>query len=247
MAAKDYFSNQAKAYATFRPVYPAELYDFILSYVRNRNTAWDCATGNGQVAQVLCKHFQKVEATDISEQQIKNAYQADNITYSIAKAEKTTFPDNYFDLITVGQALHWINTDEFYNEVRRTATKDALLAVFGYSLLTFNSPLDDLVKEFYHDIVGPYWDEARRLVEEHYKRIPFPFRQIASPLFHIEVNWKSEHFTGYLTSWSATQAYIKQKGEDPVKAFENRLQKHWGKDETKAAVFPLFLKLGFVK
>lgn len=45
---KDLFSNQAEGYAKYRPVYPKELFDHILQYVIEKNTAWDCATGNGQ-------------------------------------------------------------------------------------------------------------------------------------------------------------------------------------------------------
>src|SRR5829696_3739013 len=103
MATKDYFSDQSKTYATFRPTYPNDLYDFVFRRVKNKSTAWDCATGNGQVAQILRHHFKTVEATDLSEQQIANAFHAPNINYSVSKAEKSSFPDNNFDLITVGQ------------------------------------------------------------------------------------------------------------------------------------------------
>ncbi len=67
--AKDLFSDQAKRYAKFRPSYPQELFDYIISFVTEQNTAWDCATGNGQSASVLSNYFEKVEATDISEAQ----------------------------------------------------------------------------------------------------------------------------------------------------------------------------------
>jgi methylase of polypeptide subunit release factors len=41
------------------------LYDFILSFVNKRGTAWDCATGNGQVASALARYFDQVDATDL--------------------------------------------------------------------------------------------------------------------------------------------------------------------------------------
>lgn len=244
MAAKDYFSGHARAYAAFRPVYPEELYAFIFNHLKNRSLAWDCATGNGQVAQYLCKHFKKVYATDISQQQLDNAWHAENIEYSLNKAEDTNFPDNHFDLITIAQALHWIDTASFYKEAVRTSTADALLAVWGYSLPGVDPKIDQLILEFYRDMVGPYWDAARRHVDEHYNSIPFPFEQIPAPEFHIKVSWTLEQFGGYVTSWSATQKYIIEKGIDPVIDFKHQLQRHWPKDETKAASFPLFLKLG---
>src|SRR5262245_31166204 len=100
---KDNFSKQANAYAKYRPSYPQELYDFILSKVERRETVWDCGTGNGQTAKELAKYFKKVFATDISEKQIQNAHIAENIFYSVQSAEQTNFPENSFDLVTVSQ------------------------------------------------------------------------------------------------------------------------------------------------
>src|SRR3954470_6311391 len=111
MGTKDYFSNHAKIYAAFRPTYPEELYSFIFQHLEQRTTAWDCATGNGQVASYLAKHFDQVYATDISQQQLDNAILLPNISYTVSAAEKTSFPDQFFDLVTVGQALHWFNAD----------------------------------------------------------------------------------------------------------------------------------------
>jgi len=104
---KDRFSKQATAYAAFRPTYPNELYRFILSQVKEKNAAWDCATGNGQVARDLSPHFEEVQATDSSANQIENAFALPNIHYSVSTAEKTFFPESTFDLVTVGQAIHW--------------------------------------------------------------------------------------------------------------------------------------------
>ena len=57
---KDNFSIQAKYYAKYRPLYPQELYDFILSFVPGKKLAWDCGTGNGQTANVLAQYFDNV-------------------------------------------------------------------------------------------------------------------------------------------------------------------------------------------
>jgi hypothetical protein len=246
MATKDYFSDQSKAYATFRPTYPKELYEFIFSHLKNKGVAWDCATGNGQVAHYLSDYFQKIYATDISQKQIDNAFLKDNIVYSVCKAEQTSFADQQFDLITVAQALHWIDTSAFYKEVIRTSKPDALLAVWGYALLSVNERIDPLFLDFYHNTVGPFWDAARKLVEEQYRGISFPFEEIPSPLFALRVEWTLPQFAGYLSSWSATQNYVKTKGEDPVPLFIESVKKHWKEDEVKTVTFPLFLRLGKV-
>jgi hypothetical protein len=64
--AKDLFSKQSDLYARYRPTYPKELYDYILSFVKEKNTVWDCATGNGQAQLfwliILKKLLQQISA-----------------------------------------------------------------------------------------------------------------------------------------------------------------------------------------
>ena len=239
---KDYFSTQSKAYAAFRPTYPNELYEFIFRQVINKNNAWDCATGNGQVAHKLARHFRNVEATDISAKQLEQAVKKNNIRYAIAPAEKTVFPDHQFDLITVAQALHWFDREAFYKEVRRVGKPGGILAVWGYSMLAIEPHIDSLILGFYNDIVGPYWDSARRLVEDEYRSIEFPFEPIASPPFSIKVEWTLEQLRGYLSSWSATQKFIEERGADPVETFMKGVQSLWSEGKKNVA-FPIFSKI----
>jgi ubiquinone/menaquinone biosynthesis C-methylase UbiE len=246
MATKDLFSSQSKAYAAFRPTYPRALYEFILRRVKHRDTAWDCATGNGQVARDLSKHFKKVFATDISKQQLDEAFQASNINYSVSEAEQTPFDDHCFDLITVGQALHWIDTDKFYREAKRVGKKGATIAIWGYSLLTVNTEIDKLFNDFYFNKVGKYWDAARKLVESEYATIDFPFAEKEEAKFQIKTTWTFEQFAGYLTSWSATQKFIKTEGHTPVPDFMDSIRVLWPDTELKEIQFPVFLKTGTI-
>jgi SAM-dependent methyltransferase len=241
---KDYFSGHSKLYAAFRPTYPDELYSFLFRHVKHFDSAWDCATGNGQVAHVLAKKFKQVQATDISQQQLDQAVQAENIFYSAQSAEKTNFQDEQFDLITVGQAMHWFDTEKFYAEVKRVAKKDAVLAVWGYAICSVNTEIDKHFNHFYNHVVGPYWDSARKLVEEEYKSVPFPFAQIETPKFFIKTEWTLEEFTGYLRTWSATQKFIKDKNYNPVPEIAELLKPLW--NEKEVVSFPVFMKLGRV-
>lgn len=247
MKHKDYFSDHSKLYAAFRPAYPDSLYQFILKQVSGLEAAWDCATGNGQVAGELAKHFKQVYATDISAKQLEHASRAVNIFYSVQPAETTGFHDNQFDLITVAQALHWFNVEAFYREVVRVSKKNALLAVWGYGLCKVDHAIDELFTDFYHHVVGSYWDKARKLVENEYRDISFPFPIIGTPKFFIEVNWSLKNFLGYVTTWSATQKYIREHGHNPVEDLSGKLTHLWQPDETRKVIFPIFMKLGRVK
>ncbi len=243
---KDLFSGHAEQYASFRPTYPKALYDFILAYVKDRNTAWDCACGNGQVARDLVPYFKRIEATDLSAKQIENAIPSSSVTYSVSRAEQTSFPDSTFDLITVGQALHWFDTSAFYKEVYRVAKPDSVIAVWGYGLLGVEPSIDYKLQHFYKEVIGPYWDNERKFVDEAYATLPFPFIEITAPSFTITVEWSKAQLYGYIATWTAVVKYIKEHHINPVDAFINDIYPLWG-DEIKTITFPVFLRLGSIK
>lgn len=243
---KDNFSVQADAYAQFRPHYPVELLAEILSHVEKRDTALDLATGNGQVASMLSNYFESVYASDISNEQIAHAIQGPNVVYEVEAAEATSFSDSQFDLITVAQAIHWFDFDRFYHEVCRILKPEGTFAVLGYGLFETDPETDLILKEFYYDIVGPYWDSERRYIDEMYQTIPFPFEEIAVPKFENRLVWDFEQLVGYLETWSATRHYIKANGDSPIDLIRERLRKSW-ENSTKEVVFPLILRIGRLK
>jgi Methyltransferase domain len=241
---KDRFSAHANQYAQFRPAYPPELYEFIYRHVLDFEAAWDCGTGNGQAARDLSKKFKKVFATDISAKQLENAYQAGNIFYSIAN-EKSSFADNSFDLITVAQAAHWFNMEEFSKEAKRVAKPNSVIALWGYGLLTINPEIDGLLNYFYTQVVGAYWDKERRHIDEQYKNLYFPFEEIQSPAFTLSISWTLAELIGYVSTWSAVQKYISVNNQNPIENWKSEIENFW-KEPTQAVRFPLFLRLGRV-
>ena len=245
---KDNFSRQSNDYAKYRPTYPSDLLEYLYTLVPDYNTAWDCATGNGQIAAFLADKFQTVFATDISQNQLDNALYKDNIFYSCSPAEHTEMNDNSLNLITVGQAIHWFNFDLFYQEVNRTLKKEAgVLAVIGYGLNTVNEEVDAVTKWFYKDIVGQYWDKERHYIEEEYKTIPFPFKELYAPSFNSLFQWTLTEYLGYLSTWSAVQHFLKATGEDPVKSVADKLSTIWPENEKRTVCFPILLRVGKIQ
>jgi Methylase involved in ubiquinone/menaquinone biosynthesis len=243
---KDNFSNRSDKYQKFRPGYPQGLYDFLLSVVTQKGVAWDCGTGNGQVAQELAKYFNKVYATDISKTQIEHAVQRDNIFYSVEPAEKTSFLSNTFDLVTVAQAIHWFNFELFYTEVERTIKPGGIIAVIGYGLFNSDQRTDEIINMFYREIIGSYWDSERRYIDENYETIPFPFAELTAPKFENIFKWTFDQLIGYLETWSAVQHYIKKNNSNPLDLVYNHLKNAWGDQEFKQIRFPILLRVGMV-
>lgn len=242
---KDHFSGQAQEYATYRPHYPEALFAFLASAVDAHDLAWDCATGNGQAALGLVPYFEHIIATDPSDNQLANARKHAKISYRVASAENTDIETGSVDLITVAQALHWFDIDKFYDEVRRVLKPDGLLAVWGYNLLQCNPQIDALLDTFYTELVGPYWPPERAHVEENYRSIFFPFREVPVPAFFMETRWDVDELLGYLATWSATQRFIKARGSDPIDLIEDELRRLWGEPGTLRKIkWPLFLRAG---
>ncbi|MBL7934329.1 MAG: class I SAM-dependent methyltransferase [Bacteroidia bacterium] len=243
---KDNFSGNSNLYAAYRPTYPDALFEFLYSKLSKIDSAWDVGTGNGQVARVLSEKFDSVFATDISNDQLSNAFKADNIFYSCQAAEHTSFESHCFDLITVAQAIHWFDFDKFYSEVRRTAKPGALIAVLGYGQHFVETEIDAIMDIFYNKTLRPYWDAERRYVDEHYATIPFPFKELNVPEFSLRLQWSFDQYIGYLSTWSALKHYKKQKGEDPLLEYSKNLKTYWKMDEIKTVQFPVLFRLGEV-
>ena len=243
---KDNFSVQSKAYAQFRPKFPDALYDFILSHVKGSDLAWDAATGNGQTAVKLATHFKQVIATDISENQLNHATKFANIIYKKEPAETSSLQDQSVDLITVSQAIHWFHFEKFYEEVKRVAKPQAIIAAFSYSMLNVaDAPVNKIVQEFY-DSTYEYWDAERRYIDEKYQTIPFPFEEINAPVFSIEYEWTMEQLLGYIGTWSAAQHYYKKTGKDLVdEHFLSLLKGVWQQEKYKVK-FPCHMRIGKV-
>ena len=136
MAFPDHFSTQSRDYARYRPVYPAQLYDYLASLTLHLDRAWDTGTGNGQAATGLARHYRSVIASDPSERQIALATPHDHVTYHVATAEHSALEDQSIDLIAVAQAVHWFDLDRFHAEVKRALKPAGLLAVWCYNLTT---------------------------------------------------------------------------------------------------------------
>lgn len=246
--AKDLFSKQAALYAKYRPSYPAALIDYVLSFVDRKQTAWDCATGNGQAALLYADRFEKVFATDISEKQIAQATAHPKISYSISEAERTLFDDNAFDLITISQAYHWFQFDVFFTEATRVGKNGCIVAAWGYKLaVCADENINELVKYFYTDVIGKYWDAERKYVDAQYETIPFAFKKLPSGEFRTDVEWDVEELLGYFSTWSSVQHFIKENGNNPVEAFADKIRSAWDNKRNKSFYFPLFLLIGKIE
>jgi SAM-dependent methyltransferase len=242
----DHFSRLAPGYAECRPGYPDALFDYLEQSVERHELAWDCAAGSGQASVPLARTFGRVVATDASAAMLALAPRHPKIEYRVAPAESSGLKNATVDLITVAQALHWLNLGPFYAEVERVLAPGGVVAVWTYGTQHLDhAAMDELLGHFYREVVGPYWAPERCHVESGYKTLPFPFAEITVPSFDMQAQWTLDQFLGYLRTWSATQRYRDRLGQDPVKQLGSELARHWGEPEVPRRVsWPLSLRVG---
>jgi SAM-dependent methyltransferase len=211
----------------------------------SRALAWDCATGTGQAAVPLAEWFDHIVATDASAAQIANAEAHPRVAYRVAPAENSGLPTQSASLVTVAQALHWLNLPTFYAEARRVLLPGGLIAVWTYGEPRVQGGADDVVAEFYHNVVGPYWPPERRWVEEGYRTLDFPFDQVPIAAPPMTVSWTLPQLLGYIGTWSAVTRYTDAIGHDPLPSLRERLLACWGPpSQSRLVQWPLTILAG---
>jgi SAM-dependent methyltransferase len=243
----DFFSLQAPEYARYRPRYPAALFDFLAELAPRRGRAWDAATGNGQAAVDLAERFDHVDASDISAEQLAHAAPHPRVSYARMAAERTAFADGFFDLATVATALHWLEQEAYFAEVRRVLAPDGVVAVWGYYETLVTPAVDAVLRHYADEVLALDWPPHIDIARDHYRSLPFPFAELPTPQFEIVSNWTLAEMLGYLHTWSPRQRYMARTQADPIDRVVADLAAAWGPAGTTHDVrWPLFLRVGRV-
>lgn len=223
------FSQSSGQYAKHRPRYPEELFAYLNEICTGHDLAWDCATGTGQAAVSLSNYFKKVEATDISKEQIKNAIGNPKVSYSVSPAEQTSFGSESFDVVTVATAIHWFDQQKFFEEVNRVLKPAGVFAIWAYGFFEIEPEIDKIIFEELLKPIDIFWAEGNRQVMNGYKDLVMPFVEIhTNPSFNIHLEWDRNQLLAYLGTWSAVKRYLAEVGTNPLERLEEKLNSVWG-------------------
>lgn len=245
MSFRNYFSNHARLYASARPRYPEELFQFVASVAPARERVWDCATGNGQAAIGIARYFTAVEATDASEDQIANAMAAPNIAYSVRSAEESGFPDAYFDAVCVASAIHWFDFERFFPEVKRVLRPRGVIVAWGYDHLRVTPEFDVELDRLIGRVIARHWPPRKKLLHDGYRDVPFPFERIETPPIEMHADWSFDQLMAFIRSWSGVQRCIAAEGGEFFAAASDMLRHLWGEPaRTRRCGMDLYILAG---
>lgn len=185
-------------------------------------------------------------ATDASPEQIARAEPHPRIEYRVARADSSGLREKSVDLVTIAQALHWLDPETFFSEAKRVLAPGGAIAVWAYSDPVLDKPvLHQILHEFNRGTIEAYWLPERNLVLEGYASIQFPFDELPTPKFILSRECTLSDLMGYVRTWSATARYVADKGSAAVNQLESDLAQHWGDPSRRRRVdAPLFLRAG---
>lgn len=133
------FTGLAATYAKFRPGYPPELFHYLFTEVgiAPGKTIADIGAGTGIFSKFLAKEGCHVICVEPNPEMLALA-KKELATYPLcrfvaAAAEHTTLAESSTDFVTVAQAFHWFNRENFRLECQR------ILKLGGKAVLVWNS------------------------------------------------------------------------------------------------------------
>lgn len=132
------YSTAAQRYARARPYYHPVVIDRIRETIPVEwpiGRAADVACGTGQSSVALKSLAQEIIGVDSSSEMLAEAPMGSGIRFIKAPAEDLPFPNDYFDIITVSSAFHWLNGDQFLMEARRVLRKPGWVVVYDNAFM----------------------------------------------------------------------------------------------------------------
>lgn len=147
------FSNRVENYVRYRPSYPAEIVPFLESRLglKKEHRIVDVGSGTGLFAEILLKQGYNVIGIEPNEEMRaagdKRLSIYSGFTSRRHRAEQTGLRHESVDLITVAQALHWMDLEKTKKEFER------ILKPGGHIVLAWNLKMkNSAFLESYHKL-----------------------------------------------------------------------------------------------
>ncbi|MFX3635950.1 MAG: class I SAM-dependent methyltransferase [Candidatus Pristimantibacillus sp.] len=193
MGTTDKFTGKASIYSVFRPNYPLEYIQYLVEFnhLTSAHTVADIGAGTGILTRQLLEQQLKVIAIEpnsdmraIAEQTL-NHYE--RFTSLSGAAEHTSLPNHNVDLITVAQAFHWFDKDQFRVECQRILKPDAYVALVWNSRVASSDLImenAEICKEYcpsFHGFSGGI-DETPEIYQLFFRNGNYDYNEFKNPI-----------------------------------------------------------------
>ena len=216
------FSEKSDDYAKYRPGYPIETLEKIVSSLDHFDQilAADVGAGTGISSRLLAEHGAKVLAIEPNRAMREAADFHPEITFVDGNAEDTTLENKSVNLVTSFQAFHWFDFKKSLREFNRILQPNGTLAlVWSYwdeedpFTLDYMNLISDATRHNPHS-VSPYDGFPHGLIKKIRIKILWKFRQL--PYFtnverHRYHYSQSLNFEALIGS-ARSQSYILHQG-----------------------------------
>lgn len=143
------FGSIAEAYERFRPGYPVELFDLVVSYAgRPIETGLEFGAGTGKATRLFAEHGVAVTATEPDASmlaELRNHVPPD-VTAVQAAFEEMQLGSTY-DLVYVAAALHWTNPAGRWERIAALLEPGGVFASFGGPIQLADAAVQQAVDE----------------------------------------------------------------------------------------------------
>lgn len=135
MKYNDLFDTKSKFYSKYRPKYSNEFIQHLCTHYFSNKTqiVVDVGCGTGILTKQILDCGLSVVGIEPNEEMLNEAIcylkEYDNFTAINTTAENTTLPDNFADMIVVGQAFHWFDLELFKKESKRILTQQGIVVL----------------------------------------------------------------------------------------------------------------------
>lgn len=208
------FGHAAEEFERYRPDYPPELFEHILAAVpaERRERAVDLGAGTGKSTRALLPHFREVIAVEPDPgMAAKLKEEAPEVIIHNVTAEDFPWSASTVDLITVGNALHWMDLQRVFSNVHFWLRSGGIFAVYDRPLPKTTPAIDAIVFGEMRGSWKPYRDQRLKYDKDWEAKVRAApgFQIIESTKFCYTVPMSASDFTGFWRSTSYGSAYAR--------------------------------------
>ena len=221
------FGAIAEAYERFRPGYPEELFDLVMTYAgRPLRTALEIGAGTGKATRLFAGHGVAVTATDPDAAMLTELRGA---VPAGVRAVRTAFedlrPDETYELVYAAAALHWTRPEDRWSRVAALLEPEGVFASFGGPVQLADPAVEESVRAARAPFLesdevpspdGTAPDEEMQWPGTELQRSPL-FLDVRQSVIRRRLTMSASDYVGHLSTLSA---YLQLPGSRRQQAYD---------------------------